>query len=60
MSYQGYVIGAYAVFVAVMLWDWLSPHLQVRRERQRARQRVAREAALAKRDAATPPEELTR
>jgi heme exporter protein CcmD len=32
MSYLPYVIGAYAVFAAVFLWDFLAPRLQVRRQ----------------------------
>ena len=42
MSYQGYVIAAYAVFVVVLLWDWLSPRLQVRAQLRAARLRAAR------------------
>ena len=42
MSYQNYVIAAYAVFVVVMLWDWLSPRLQVRQQLRAARLRAAR------------------
>ena len=44
MSYQNYVIGAYAVFAAVLLWDFAAPHLQVRRELRAARLRKSREA----------------
>ena len=29
MSYLPYVIGAYAVFVLVFLWDFLAPRLQL-------------------------------
>jgi heme exporter protein D len=36
VSYLPYVIGAYAVFVAAFLWDFLAPRLQVRRERKPA------------------------
>ncbi len=43
MSYFGYVAGAYAVFAAVLAWDFLSPRLQVRRELRAARLRAARE-----------------
>ncbi|GAB3516365.1 heme exporter protein CcmD [Pseudoxanthomonas daejeonensis] len=43
MSYLPYVIGAYALFVAVFLWDFLAPRLQVRRELRAARLRAARE-----------------
>ena len=31
MNYQPYVIAAYAVFVAAMLWDWVAPRLQARK-----------------------------
>jgi len=42
MSYQNYVIAAYAVFVAGMLWDWLSPKLQIRQQLRAAKLRAAR------------------
>jgi heme exporter protein D len=63
MSYLGYVIAAYSVFVLVMGWDFVSPHLQIRRELRAARRRAARQAAA--RTAATPDQnpasnELTR
>jgi len=45
MSYQGYVVAAYAVFVVVMLWDWLSPWQQVRRQLRAVRLRARRAAA---------------
>ncbi len=44
MSYLGYVIAAYAVFVVILLWDWLSPRLQVRAQLRAARLRAARGA----------------
>lgn len=47
MTYLNYVIGAYAVFAVVMLWDLLVPHLQIRRELRAARLRKAREAKRA-------------
>lgn len=28
MSYRNYVIAAYAVFAAMLLWDFLAPRLQ--------------------------------
>ena len=55
MSYQNYVIAAYAVFVIVLGWDFISTKLQIRRELRGARLRSAREAARPGRDA-----ELTR
>ena len=54
MSYQNYVIGAYAVFAAVLLWDFVVPRLQIRRELRAAKLRKAREAKCAK------PMELSR
>ena len=45
MSYQNYVIAAYAVFVAGMLWDWLSPKLQIRQQLRAAKLRTARATA---------------
>ena len=47
MNYREYVIAAYAVFVVVMLWDWLSPRLQVRRAVHAARLRAKRDAGRA-------------
>lgn len=44
MSYLGYVIAAYAVFLAVLAWDALAGHLHVRRELRAARRRAARQA----------------
>ena len=54
MSYLPYVVGAYAVFAAVLLWDLLAPRLEIRRQLRAARLRAAREAG---REA---PAELTR
>ncbi|MCD7097291.1 heme exporter protein CcmD [Stenotrophomonas sp. MMGLT7] len=42
MSYLPYVIGAYAVFVAVLAWDFVSTRLQIRRALRAARQRGRR------------------
>lgn len=47
MSYQNYVIACYAVFVAVLGWDYVSTRLQIRRELQAARRRTQRNAARA-------------
>ncbi|MDG2524412.1 heme exporter protein CcmD [Stenotrophomonas sp. HITSZ_GD] len=57
MSYLGYVIAAYAVFVIVLLWDVLSARLQVRRALRQARARQQRQRG---RQAATPDTELVR
>jgi heme exporter protein D len=54
MSYQSYVIGAYAVFAVVLLWDFVVPRLQIRRELRAAKLRKAREAKRAE------PMELSR
>lgn len=45
MSYQNYVVSAYAVFVVVLLWDWVSPRIQLRQQLRAARLRVARVSA---------------
>lgn len=42
MTYVNYVVGAYAVFAIVMLWDFIVPRLQVRRELRAARLRKTR------------------
>jgi len=51
MSYLNYVIAAYAVFVIVLAWDFVSTKLQIRRELRGARLRAAREANRPGRDA---------
>ena len=45
MSYQGYVIGAYAVFAVVLLWDFVAPRIDIRRQRRAAKLRAERAAA---------------
>ncbi|MBW3549769.1 MAG: heme exporter protein CcmD [Proteobacteria bacterium] len=45
MSYQNYVIAAYAVFALVLAWEFVVPRLQIRRELRNARRRAARQAA---------------
>ena len=54
MSYLNYVIGAYAVFAVVLLWDFLAPRLQIRRELRAARLRKTRDSKHAQ------PMELSR
>ena len=54
MSYLNYVIGAYVVFIAVLMWDFVVPRLQIRRELRAARLRKTRESK------SSPPLELTR
>ena len=53
MSYRDYVIAAYAVFALMLLWDWLSPKLQIRAALRAAKLRTARRKA-----APTPNPEL--
>lgn len=48
MSYAGYVVAAYAVFVAVLGADFVATRLQVARELRAARRRESREAARAR------------
>ena len=50
MSYREYVIAAYAVFAAMLLWDFLVPKLLIRAALRAARLRAAR------RQAAPPPD----
>lgn len=45
MSYQEYVIAAYAVFFLVLGWDFVATRLQIRRELLAVRRRAARQAA---------------
>lgn len=47
MSYAGYVIAAYTAFAVVLLWDWLSPRLQLRQLLRAAKLRAARAATAA-------------
>ena len=51
MSYAGYVIAAYAVFAAVLLWDFVAPRIRIAQV-LRAVRLLARRAA-ARTDAAT-------
>lgn len=45
MSYQNYVIAAYAVFAVVLLWDLIAPHIAIRQQLRVARLRAARDAS---------------
>ena len=45
MNYLPYLIAAYAVFAVVLLWDYLVPRLQLRRQLRAARLRAARRPA---------------
>ncbi len=42
MSYREYVLAAYAVFAIVLLWDLVSPYVQIRQQLRAARLRPAR------------------
>ncbi len=42
MSYREYVIGAYAVFASVLLWDILIPKLQIHAALRAAKLRNSR------------------
>jgi heme exporter protein D len=54
MSYQNYVIAAYAVFAVVLLWDFVAPRVEIRRQLRAAKLRAVRTAARA------VPDELSR
>ncbi|QSX78101.1 heme exporter protein CcmD [Agrilutibacter solisilvae] len=54
MSYAGYLIAAYAVFVLVLGWDFVATHWQIRRELRNARMRAQREAARKSAPGTTP------
>ncbi len=45
MSYREYVLGAYAVFAAFLLWDFLIPRLRLAKARRDIAGRAARDAA---------------
>ncbi len=51
MSYERYVVAAYAVFVALLAWDYVSPRLQVMRQLRAARLLAARRRAPVDRNA---------
>jgi heme exporter protein D len=44
MSYLNYVIGAYAVFFVVLLWDFIAPRIDIARQLRAARLRASRKA----------------
>ena len=45
MSYASYVFAAYAVFIALIAWDFIAPWWQVRQALRTAALRARREAA---------------
>ena len=47
MSYAGYVIAAYAVFVVVLSWDFVAPRIRTRQLLRAIRSIAARQAARA-------------
>lgn len=53
MTYVEYVIGAYAVFLATLIWDFVSPRLRIRRILRGVRMRAQREAARAAQSTST-------
>ena len=48
MSYRNYVIAAYAVFAAMLLWDLLAPRLQLAQSLRAIRLQRRRDAARRK------------
>ncbi|MBJ6980729.1 heme exporter protein CcmD [Luteimonas sp. MC1572] len=44
MSYREYVIAAYAVFVAMLAWDFVIPRLRIARQLRIVRRQSARQA----------------
>jgi len=47
MTYANYVLAAYLVFAAVLLWDFVAPRIRTRRLLRAARLLAARRAAAA-------------
>ena len=60
MSYFGYVVAAYAVFVLVLAIDAIGSQLRLRWALQAARQRLQRQAARKAAAGASPLQELER
>ena len=48
MSYRNYVIAAYAVFAAMLLWDYLAPKLQLSQALRAIHLQYRRDAARRK------------
>ena len=57
MSYQNYVIAAYAIFAIVLAWDFIASHLHIARQLRAARRLAARGKAPS---APLPDSELQR
>ena len=47
MSYAGYVVAAYAVFAAVLLWDFVAPRIRIAQVLRAVRLLAKRGAARA-------------
>jgi heme exporter protein D len=47
MNYLEYVVAAYAVFAAVLAWDFIAPRLKIARILRDVRLRAKRDAARA-------------
>lgn len=58
MSYQNYVVAAYLVFAAVLLWDYVAPRIRIRQMLRATRLLAARRAAATSSD--TPAGDLPR
>ncbi|MCL1633829.1 heme exporter protein CcmD [Luteimonas sp. SX5] len=53
MSYQSYVIAAYSVFFAVLLWDFVAPRVSIRQLLKAAKTRAARQTRTDKNEPLT-------
>jgi heme exporter protein D len=47
MSYAGYVVAAYAVFAAVLLWDFVAPRIRIAQVLRAVRLLARRDTARA-------------
>lgn len=56
MNYASYVIAAYAVFAAVLLWDFVAPRIRIAQVLRAVRLLARRESARAQ----APVQELKR
>jgi heme exporter protein D len=45
VSYAGYVVAAYGVFVVMLLWDFVAPRIRIHRLLRAIRLLAARQAA---------------
>jgi heme exporter protein D len=54
MTYLGYVVAAYAIFIVVLLWDLVAPLLRIRRILRNVSMRAKR--ASAQQDTPIPTE----